>query len=152
MTASPGPNASQNAVKVLAYTEEPSTRYLIDIAIDTDKYALTYADSELEIRNVATRDVHDIYLIDISTRQGEERTRLLKDLAALKLKKKLPLLLLVDEIPPDNANHSEPVGPMCFVECYFTASRLNQMLEQVQSMNNNGVQGAKNPRYHDLTA
>ncbi len=145
-----GKTVSQQ-LKVLAFTREMSTRIMLDTSISKRHFDLEQCRNTTDFMQNVKNGTHDIYIIDASTGAESTRYELLGRVSDLKKKGTTRVVLLVDEVPPAEANHMESFGPICFLECFFTAGRLNRMLAEVLKIRDTGCRVKGDSKFFDIT-
>ena len=134
---------------VLAYTTDASTRYLLDVSIDKNKYDLRYANASEDVMEAAEKKSPDIFVLDGS--DGQRGTALVKDIAAAKWKHLVRVVLLMDQQPKPGSNHMQPFGPFCMLEVFFTRHRLNAALNEALTIKDTGSRVKADDKFFDVT-
>ncbi|MEW6201085.1 MAG: hypothetical protein AB1546_03860 [bacterium] len=136
---------------LLGYCPEISTRILLETSIDDRRYSIEYAETERDFVVAVEKRQHDIFIIDTSGNDGEDRLSLLKSATSQRLKGLVRMLVLLDRVPDPAANRMQPFGPLCFLECFFTRERLNSILTQIFEIKDTGVRVKIDPKFFDIT-
>jgi hypothetical protein len=138
---------------LLAYSTQFSTRFLLETVFFSSPglYTLEFAPLESDFLRAVNSKKFDAYIIDTSDSEGEERFRLLREITALKPKGITRILLLLDKMPPPNADHMESFGPLCFLECFFTRQRLLGSLNRIFDMKDTGSRVKADDKFFDVT-
>ncbi len=137
--------------KVLAYTTEASTWYLLKVSLTGTEFSLNHAKTGDEVTNEAKKRTYDIYIIEASSGDGDIGFSYLKKIVQTEDKGKVRVLMLIGEVPPIEANHIEAFGPLGFLECYFTKKRLNDTLKQLMEMKDTGCRVKGDSKFFDIT-
>jgi hypothetical protein len=140
-----------NHLRIFVYCPEISTRILLETSIDTTKYSIEYAHSKRDFEGAVEKRQHDIFIIDTSGEDGEDRFALLKSATSQYLKGLVRMLVLVDGVPNPSANRFFSFGPLCLLECFFTRERLNSTLNQIMEMKDTGSRVKIDPLFFDIT-
>ncbi len=138
---------------LLAYSTQFSTRFLLETVLSSPggSHTLEFAPLESDFLRAVNQKRFDAYIIDTSDSEGEERFRLLREITALKSKGITRILLLLDKLPPANADHMESFGPLCFLECFFTKQRLFDSLNRMFDMKDTGSRVKADDKFFDVT-
>lgn len=138
-------------LRVLAFTREMSTRIMLEVSVNHRFFALEQTSSSTDFLQDVQKGNHDIYIIDASEGAENSRYRMLGAVSDLKKKGQTRVVLLVDEVPPAEANHMESFGPICFLECFFSAAKLNWTLKEVLQIKDTGCRVKGDSKFFDIT-
>ena len=148
-------NDKQNSAvvkkKITAFSAEISTRYLLSTSLDGYEYSLEFARSEEEFIALMKKQHGDIFVMEASGGDTDERFKPLQEAVALGAKGKIRLLVLLGEVPPAEANHMESFGPLCFLEVFFTRKRINDILKLLMEMKDTGCRVKGDSKFFDIT-
>ena len=140
----PGPRC-----KVLAYTTDATTRYLLDISVDKARYELQYANTGEDMMQAAQGRAADIFIMDGSG--GQRGTQMVRDIAAAKWKHLVRIVLLTDQQPKPGSSQMQAFGPFCMLEAFFTRPRLNATLGQALTIKDTGSRVKADDKFFDVT-
>lgn len=149
------PGAAENKIeaglkhRVLAYTTDATTRYLLEISIDTSKYELAYANTSEEAFAAAEKKSGDILVLDGS--DGQLGGDIVRNIADAKWKHLVRVVLLMDKAPKPGSNHMQPFGPFCMLEAFFTRQRLNATLNDALTIKDTGSRVRADDKFFDVT-
>jgi DNA-binding NtrC family response regulator len=149
------PGAAENKIesglkqRVLVYTTDTTTRYMMDISIDKNKYALDYANTTEDVLSAAQNRAADIFVMDSS--DGQRGADLVRNIAEAKWKHLVRIVLLMDKPPKPGSNHMQPFGPFCMLEVFFTRQRLNATLNEALTIKDTGSRVRADDKFFDVT-
>jgi DNA-binding NarL/FixJ family response regulator len=135
--------------RVLAYTTDVATRYLLDICIDTGKFELQYANTSEDAFSAAEKKGVDILVLDSS--DGQLGADIVRRIADAKWKHLVRVVLLMDKAPKPGSNHMQPFGPFCMLEAFFTRQRLNATLNESLTIKDTGSRVRADDKFFDVT-
>ena len=149
--ASPDTRNSRAELRVLAGNTDPTTEYMLDVCLDTKKYALEFSRDHSNFLNALTGNTHDIYMIDLSMSQAENKLEAVQQIAELNLRHKVRILALLDVAPPPEMNRMQSFGPFCALEVFFTRERLNKTLQELMDIKDTGSRVKADEKFFDVS-
>lgn len=124
----------RDRIKVIAFSPNYSTRYLVEVALDPQVYALDMAPDEPCFLSAVRDNTHSVYVIDAARAASAAPGNLFKDMSGLVLKHMLRVVAIADKAPAENALKMTDFGPLAIIGFDFSRSAMVRAVQGVLHM------------------
>jgi DNA-binding NtrC family response regulator len=125
---------SREKIRILSWSPNFSTRFLLNIALDPARFDLEFAADGNAVLEAVKANTHGVYVLDAARAATAAPDGVFRDVSALALRHMIRVVAVADKAPDGDFSKMADFGPLAVIPFNFSRARLARAIDSVLTM------------------